>query len=223
MAKIDTTKQVMDKVIRFEKKRSGQWYQRYWFILTLLALSVVFGGKIIWERLSSEDAWFFLGFYFADWEIFQVLWQEALSFVWDLTPREWLVASFAILLVIVFVMLVTRNKRFLIKRRLASIKGGFMQKQKGNIAIIIAIVLAALSAGGIFMVNKKNMVKQEAGITPEAVKTTSPAPTIKKVTPAPDTSLDQDFSALDAKMKDLDSQMSAIDTGLNDQMGDLSE
>lgn len=98
-----------------------------------------------------------------------------------------------------------------------------MKTQKGNVAIIIAIVLAALSAGGVFIVNKKNMVKQEAGITPEAGKTTGPAPTIKKVTPAPDTSLDQDFSALDAKMKDLDSQMSAIDTGLNDQMGDLSE
>jgi len=112
----------MDQVVGFEKKRSGLWLKKYWFLILMLFLGVIFSAGIILLEYLNEDLGFYLSLYLLDWEMVQVLWREALDFLWSMTPQTWAWTGLLLYFFIIGVIFITRPKRRVIKRKLDSLK-----------------------------------------------------------------------------------------------------
>ena len=106
-----------------------------------------------------------------------------------------------------------------------------MKKQKsmkgiGAIVMVVAVgILVAVSVVGVIIQKKginDRIQKQvsETSTVAETIIEDKPSPT---VTSSTDAKLEEDFSDIDASMNAINTDASAIDAGLNDQMGDLSE
>ncbi len=113
-----------------------------------------------------------------------------------------------------------------------------MNRQKsmkgiGAIVMVIAVgILVAVSVIGVIIQKKaiNDRIQRQASETSTVAETItegkpSPTVTIKPVTvsSSTDAKLDEDFSNIDKSMQAIDIDETAIDAGLNDQMGDLSE
>ncbi|KKR78650.1 MAG: hypothetical protein UU25_C0035G0005 [Microgenomates group bacterium GW2011_GWB1_40_9] len=113
-----------------------------------------------------------------------------------------------------------------------------MKKQKsmkgiGAIVMVVAVgILVAVSVVGVIIQKKginDRIQKQvsETSTVAETIIEDKPSPTVttKPVTASSstDAKLEEDFSDIDASMNAINTDASAIDAGLNDQMGDLSE
>jgi len=118
----DITKQVMNRVVRFEEARSSTWFKKYWAILIILGIGIVYAGIRIYVGYREFDEEFMVAWYFQDWEMFQIVWRDALDFIWMLLPMYWAYGVGIGIMGIVIVILSTYTKRKNIKKKLQSIQ-----------------------------------------------------------------------------------------------------
>lgn len=118
----DVVKPVMEKVIRFEKKRSSSWVKRYIGALVLLGIVIFYMLIRTFLEYREIDEEFMVLWYFEDWELFQRVWKDALEFIWTIVPRFWLFASILGFCSMIGMILATRKKRHMVKKRLQSMR-----------------------------------------------------------------------------------------------------
>ncbi|MFH0749432.1 MAG: hypothetical protein V1917_00780 [Candidatus Gottesmanbacteria bacterium] len=106
-----------------------------------------------------------------------------------------------------------------------------MEKMKngmGAIVVVIAIaILILITVGGLLIQQKRSafLSEQQGEMQITADIGVNPTPTKTQIKPADaaDAKLDVDFAGIDKSMGAIDAEFFAVDAGLNDQMGDLSE
>ncbi len=122
MKKVDVTGEVMDRVVRFERQRTRRWIGM--FILTLLIGVFLFLGSIyiLANQLFEEEVSSLLIIYLQDKEILGLIWQDIVSFVWDVIPHQLVFFAGFVALMLIFIVVVTGHKRRVILRRLKEMK-----------------------------------------------------------------------------------------------------
>lgn len=110
MKTIDVSKQVMDEVVHFEKKRSLWWLGRFLFILlVLLAAGISFlwiAVTQIFERQTLE----LLTLFTQNREIIGEFWQDTLLVFWEELPQKKLAVGLIALFAVGAMILVTRKQ-----------------------------------------------------------------------------------------------------------------
>lgn len=118
MKPIDVTKPVMDKIVRFEERRTHAWMRLFRVSIGLLfTLSGVFIWQV-WLQLYERQTLDLLTLVREDREIIQEFWQDsALVFIEEL-PQDTLITAGIFLLAIGIIFWVTRRKRKVIRKKL---------------------------------------------------------------------------------------------------------
>ena len=102
-----------------------------------------------------------------------------------------------------------------------------MKHTKGFVVVAMVIAIAILVAvAGVGIVIQKKNISQRVQETAKQVTTVAEPTRIITSAPkagVPDATLDKDFSDIDTSMNAINADATSIDTGLNDQIGDLSE
>jgi hypothetical protein len=89
--------------------------------LLLLFFVIVYALIRIYTGYREFDEEGMVLWYFEDWELFKIVWKDALEFIWWLLPTYW-VYGFALGVVsIATLLLFTRKSRNKMKKRLQSI------------------------------------------------------------------------------------------------------
>lgn len=114
----DVTKPVMDKVIRFERKRTMSWFRRYWLIIILSGVLVLLLGWFIVKTLSDQQSFVLLSLFRQDPEIISSYWRDTLWVFWQEVPHRVLWISAVLLLGIIIGVVVTRRKRKILHSKL---------------------------------------------------------------------------------------------------------
>ena len=118
----DITKKVMNRVVQFEETRTSRWFKRYWIILFLLVIGIIYAGIRIYTGYQEFDEEFMVAWYFQDWELFQIVWRDALDFIWTLLPTYWVYGVGIGILGMSIVIFSTNTKRKNLKKKLQSIQ-----------------------------------------------------------------------------------------------------
>lgn len=95
----------------------------------------------------------------------------------------------------------------------------------GVVVIFIAVgtLIAVAGVGIIIQKNNINRRVQEKAVEVDLLTEPTRSVISTPSTDASDATLDKDFSDIDTSMNVINDDATSIDTGLNDQMGDLSE
>lgn len=111
----------MDKVARFEERRTKRW------ILCFLAIILVLGMGFLWAflrsfvTLSEQQTFAVLELLWEDREIITEFWQETLSTVVIELPRWTLSIGVGVVFLFVSFWISTRHKRTITRRRIAEL------------------------------------------------------------------------------------------------------
>lgn len=118
MKKVDITVSVMNKIVRFEKRETARWLRRYaLFIAVFAALFLVAIGvaiRLFYERGTYDP----LTLFFEDREIIAEFWRDTLRVLIEELPQRALLSASIALIVIAGVIVMTRRKRTIIRRKL---------------------------------------------------------------------------------------------------------
>ncbi len=118
----DITKKVMNRVVQFEETRRSRWFKKYWVILSLFVIGIIYAGIRIYTEYLELDEEFMVAWYFQDWELFQIVWRDALDFIWTLLPTYWVYGVGIGILGMSIVIFSTNTKRKNLKKKLQSIQ-----------------------------------------------------------------------------------------------------
>ncbi len=122
MKPIDMKKPVMEKVVRFEKKRSFWWLGKFFFILLVLFFAGVWILRVAATQIAERQTLDLLTLFTQDREIVAEFWQDTLMVFWEELPQNKLIIAGVILLVIVAFVLLTRTRRMIVWKRIQQIK-----------------------------------------------------------------------------------------------------
>jgi NADH:ubiquinone oxidoreductase subunit 6 (subunit J) len=114
----DVTKPVMDKVIRFERKRTALWFRRYRVIISVSGILVLILGLVIVKTLSDQQSFALLLLFHQDPEIIASYWQDTLWVFWQEVPSHMVWISVILLVGIIIGVVVTRRKRKILRSKL---------------------------------------------------------------------------------------------------------
>ncbi len=116
--RVDLTQPVMEKIVRFEKRRSKIWLIRFTAIVAVLllvgAVLAVRAAQRIWERQSLE----LLTLFAEDREIIAQYWQDTLGIFWEELPQRSLTLLALALILLLLIIFFTRKKRQVVKKRM---------------------------------------------------------------------------------------------------------
>ncbi len=120
----DISGKIMLKVADFERKRS----RRYLISLSVLVLTgivvIAAGIYLLASQLFEAEIGSLMALYFEDKELVGLLWQDAVSFVWEVVPHEIVYLIGIIAVAIIILIISTRHKRRVMMRRLREIAKG---------------------------------------------------------------------------------------------------
>ncbi|MFH0749431.1 MAG: hypothetical protein V1917_00775 [Candidatus Gottesmanbacteria bacterium] len=122
MKQHDVTKKVMEKVVHFEENRSAGWMEKYWIALVFLFIGLIYASITIYKEYRFFDEDFMVSWYFEDWELFRVVWKDALAFIWSFVPVYWVYGLGIGIITVIGIVVGTYAKRKKITRILQSIK-----------------------------------------------------------------------------------------------------
>lgn len=113
----DITKSVMDKIVRFERRRTWLWISRFITaagILIGVALTfLLFAAKDIGER----DTLSLLSLFGEDKEIVQEFWRDTLGIFWEELPQGKLAIGIGLLIIAVILFVINRrNIKLMVKK-----------------------------------------------------------------------------------------------------------
>jgi len=119
--RVDITKSVMERIVRFEERRSKRWLTIFWGIAILV--TIFLGGSLLqaYIILSERRTWDLLEIFYQDREIITEFWQDTLLMFWAELPQNTLLWGSGFALFLVGYWIFTRHQRQIMKRRLAEL------------------------------------------------------------------------------------------------------
>ena len=122
MKSVDVTKPVMEKVVRFEKRRSFWWIGRFFIILLVLCSAGLWLSWIAAEQIAERQTLELLTLFTQDREIISEFWQDTLTIFWEELPQGKLIIIGVLLLLIIMLILLTKKRRMIVWKRIQQIK-----------------------------------------------------------------------------------------------------
>lgn len=122
MKKNSTTQSIMDRITKYEKTASRRWIRVFVIsILLLLLLSLFITALLLWQ-LNQQDSFSMMTLFSEDSEIIKEFFLETITaFIAEL-PWELIEAGLACIVLIAIAFIVTRKKRLLLQKKMASIE-----------------------------------------------------------------------------------------------------
>lgn len=118
----DVTKQVMQKIVQFEKKRTYQWIGGFILVMLFLCVVIAAGVFLTYEQTTRQQTWDVLAILQEDKEIMKEFWKDAVSTIFLELPYQYILLIFFVLLGCIGIIIGTRNKRKIMKHKIKSIK-----------------------------------------------------------------------------------------------------
>lgn len=116
MKKIDVRKQVMEKVVRYEKQRTGRWLVVFIATVVLLVALLFAALWIFAKELVERQTLELLTLLGEDQEIIAEFWQDTLTIFWEELPRRWLLGGIVLVMTLMILWVATRKKRHIIQK-----------------------------------------------------------------------------------------------------------
>ncbi len=119
------SKQVMNKVVAFEKKRSSFFLWNYRVLLGFIVVCLVSVGAALYWELMYRKAFDLLTLFFEDREIIAEYWQDTLSTFSYEMPMEYILYLGLCIVVIFVIVIMTktiREKVTRLKQNIANMK-----------------------------------------------------------------------------------------------------
>lgn len=121
MKQVNLVHPVMEKVVRFEKKRVWWWIGRLLAIFAVLCVLLIGSLYLLARSLLEEEVVMLLSLYTQDVSMLRRFWAEALSFVWEVEPHEVAYVAGGAVVIFLAIIYATRHKRRVILRRLKTL------------------------------------------------------------------------------------------------------
>lgn len=121
MKSIDITKPVMQKVVRFESRRTKSWLRRYAAFLFILGGILLASFIITTNQIIQFQLYDMFSLLQEDREIIAEFWQDTLATFFEELPYTPLTVAGIAIGAIVLVVLATRKKRGIIQKKLSGL------------------------------------------------------------------------------------------------------
>ena len=118
------TQNIMNEVLRFEKKRIAGWIGRFITILLLLTGVFLFAFSVTLRIFDERKIWDLLSLFSEEKEIIADFWQDTIAVVWEELPTEWLIVGFIALSSIILFIIVNRKKIYIIRKKILYLRKG---------------------------------------------------------------------------------------------------
>ena len=122
MKSVDVTKPVMEKVVRFEKRRSFWWVGRFILVLLVLCSAGLWLSWIAAEQIAERQTLELLTLFTQDREIISEFSQDTITIFWEELPQGKLIIIGALILLIIGFILLTKKRRMVVWKRMQQIK-----------------------------------------------------------------------------------------------------
>lgn len=111
------TKSVMERVVRYEKKRISAWFLFFFVTVSLLFGAIGFVSFTAYQQLAEQDTLSLLALFQEDREIIQEYWQEvADTFISEIPPVYLLAGGFITVFCIIFFILTGNKRKRMVKK-----------------------------------------------------------------------------------------------------------
>ena len=128
MKKVDLTKEVMGKVVGFEKSQIKWWLGRFFVILTVLLGVLGFCILIFQQLLTDLRISELVSLWNEDTEIVSEFWQDTIGIIWEEIPHEIIYLVIFILLILIIYIVKSRQKMKIISKKLK-----YLEKYKKSV------------------------------------------------------------------------------------------
>jgi hypothetical protein len=121
MKRIDVTRPVMEKVVRFEEQRTKQWILL--FVLGVACIAALVGVSVFrtYTMLQERHTLDLFEILHQDREIIAEFATDTLFVAFEELPQRTMLFSVGLLILLVGIWIITRRRRKIIKRRLVEI------------------------------------------------------------------------------------------------------
>lgn len=126
----DVTKSVMQKVLRYEKKRTRWWNGIFVTSVTVLVCVFILSAFYVAKAFTDDPFSWLVTLYFTDSETLRNTWREAIGFVWDIVPHDAVYFALFVFAAIIVSIIVTASRRRVNNRRMQSVKQ-YLPKRRG--------------------------------------------------------------------------------------------
>ena len=121
MKKTDVTRQVMEKVTRFEEGRSRRWI--IVFVVIIFFIAALIGAVILrtYDVLIQQHTLDILEIFYEDKEIIAEFWQDAVAVIFEELPQQTMIVGLLLCILLVTIWAITRRRRKIVQRRLSEL------------------------------------------------------------------------------------------------------
>ncbi len=118
---IDLTNSVMEKVVRFEKRRTWLWISRF-----ITAAGILIGVALTFllfaaKDISERDTLSLLSLFGEDKEIVQEFWRDTLGIFWEELPQRKLAIGVGLLIIAIVLFVINRKRIKLMVKKIKNI------------------------------------------------------------------------------------------------------
>ncbi len=125
----DPEQQIMQKIVRLERRRTRIWLAVFWVVVGVLVIFVVLSVISIFLTLRERESLKVFDIYTEGWDVLRQGWFDALRSVWYDIPRHHLLPAVSTIILAIVILVLTRRQRTTIRRKQASI-AEYNQKTK---------------------------------------------------------------------------------------------
>jgi hypothetical protein len=115
--KIDVSNKVMQDVVGFETKQIKRWKGAFYIVLSLLVIISLFTLYFIYHILKLQGTFDLLELFSEDKEIIAEFWQDTIMVFWEELPYKAVLLVFISILFIIGLIVGTRRRRKILKRK----------------------------------------------------------------------------------------------------------
>ncbi len=121
MKRLDVTKSVMEKVARFEERRTRRWILIFVVILLLILGLISVTILRTYDILSERHTLDLLEILYEDREIIAEFWQDTLLIAYQELPQQTVGIGLGLVAIFIAFWVMTRRRRAIMRRRLAEL------------------------------------------------------------------------------------------------------
>jgi hypothetical protein len=121
MKHINLTKSVMNRVVNFEAERVTRFRTGFKVVMISLLSILFLTGLFIFRQMQQENIFDLLVLFSEDKEIISEFWQDTVVTFWEELPQLYILTGLVVLLVIIGVIIFTRQIRRVNRQKLSEI------------------------------------------------------------------------------------------------------
>lgn len=119
---MDVRKQVMEKVLAWERRRIKAWQVIFWATIVALAGILIFSLTRVFQIIQNRGTFDLLTLFAEDREVIAEFWRDSLVTFYEELPHRRLTITILVATVIALVFLVTKKARKIIQKKLGQLK-----------------------------------------------------------------------------------------------------